>query len=294
MAGGVGRDHTAADRAGAASDRRLAAEDRASASADSGHARLELEQAHHDSLTGAQRRNRGRMSLQHEIERSRRSDEPFALAFIDVDGLKELNDRAGHAAGDALLQTVVVALKAELRSSDRIVRHGGDGFTNTDLETSRRRVEQIRAGLAKGSTKASISVGIATLGERDPRDAHRQSRRRHVVPERTATVRCVNWPFGCTTCRDRAAWRHMIGKQAPRSRRRDIRLGRPGAHDGGDGPCRFLVIAITWASSTAWPPLVRCGSPIDTTASEESQQPASPRRRGCRSVRIARADTSSR
>jgi diguanylate cyclase (GGDEF)-like protein len=171
LAGGVRREQAAADRAGAASDRHLAAEDRASASTDSDHARVELEQAHLDTLTGAQRRKLGRVALQHEIDCSRRSCEPFVLAFIDVDGLKELNDREGHAAGDALLQTVVAALRSGLRSSDPIVRHGGDeflcGFTNTDLATSRRRVEQIRASLANGSTKASISVGIATLGERD-------------------------------------------------------------------------------------------------------------------------------
>jgi diguanylate cyclase (GGDEF)-like protein len=170
-AGDAGRDHAAADRAGAASDRHLAAEDRASASADVGQARLELEQAHLDSLTGAQRRDLGRKTLQREIERSRRSGEPFALAFIDVDGLKELNDRQGHAAGDTLLQAVVGALRTALRSYDPIVRLGGDeflcGFTNTDLETARRRVEEIRAGLADGTPTASVSVGIAMLGERD-------------------------------------------------------------------------------------------------------------------------------
>jgi diguanylate cyclase (GGDEF)-like protein len=170
-ASGVSRNQAANDRAAAASDRQLAAEDRASASADVGQARLELEQAHLDSLTGAQRRDLGRKTLQREIERSRRTNEPFALAFIDVDGLKELNDREGHAAGDTLLQAVVSALRTALRSYDPIVRLGGDeflcGFTNTDLETARRRVEQIRAGLADGSPTASVSVGIAMLGERD-------------------------------------------------------------------------------------------------------------------------------
>jgi diguanylate cyclase (GGDEF)-like protein len=167
----LSREHAAVDRAGAASDRHQAAEDRASAIADSGHARIELERANLDSLTGAQTRDLGRMTLQEEIERSRRSGEPFALAFVDVDGLKELNDREGHAAGDALLREVVVALKKGLRSYDPIVRQGGDeflcGFTDTSLEASQGRVEQIRDALARGSSAASISVGLATLGERD-------------------------------------------------------------------------------------------------------------------------------
>jgi diguanylate cyclase (GGDEF)-like protein len=170
-ASGAMRGWSAADRAGSASDRRKAAVDRAQSSADSDEARIELSQAQVDGLTGAHRRDLGAVALQQEIERSRRSGEPFALAFIDVDGLKELNDREGHAAGDTLLQAVVVALRAELRSYDPIVRVGGDeflcGFTNTKLEASRRRIEEIRAALRRPPMAASISVGLAMLGERD-------------------------------------------------------------------------------------------------------------------------------
>jgi diguanylate cyclase (GGDEF)-like protein len=165
------RGHSAADRAGSANDRHRAAVDRAQAGVDSGEARTELEQAQRDGLTGAHRRDLGRVVLQQEIERSRRSGEPFALAFIDVDGLKELNDREGHAAGDAVLQAVVAELRREMRSYDPIVRVGGDeficGFTNTKLEASRRRVEEIRAALEQEPAAASISVGLAMLGERD-------------------------------------------------------------------------------------------------------------------------------
>ncbi|MEA2638275.1 MAG: hypothetical protein QOE18_1332 [Chloroflexota bacterium] len=162
---------SAADRADSASDRQSAAADRAQASTDTSAVRRQLDRAQRDSLTGAHLRDLGSIVLRNEIERSRRSREPFALAFIDVDGLKELNDREGHAAGDALLQAVVVALRAELRSYDPIVRVGGDeflcGFTNTRLEASRRRVAEIRAALGREPVRASISVGLAMLGERD-------------------------------------------------------------------------------------------------------------------------------
>jgi two-component system cell cycle response regulator len=165
------RDEAAADRASAANDRRLAAEDRASALAYRNQVRVALDLAHSDGLTGAQRRDLGRITLQHEIERSRRAHEPFALAFVDVDGLKELNDRDGHAAGDALLQMVVAALRTGRRSYDPIVRVGGDeflcGFTNTNLSASRRRIEEIRGSLRRSNAAASISVGLAILGERD-------------------------------------------------------------------------------------------------------------------------------
>jgi diguanylate cyclase (GGDEF)-like protein len=166
-----GRERAAEDRADAASDRQRAAADRADASADSAEARVLHGQAQLDGLTGAHRRDLGRLALEHEITRSRRSGQPFVLAFIDVDGLKELNDRQGHAAGDALLRTVVATLRSQLRSYDPVVRIGGDeflcGFTNTPLEASRRRVEQIRAALKQDRVAASISVGLAVLGERD-------------------------------------------------------------------------------------------------------------------------------
>jgi diguanylate cyclase (GGDEF)-like protein len=168
---GLLRHRSAADRAGSATDRQSAAADRAQSGADSGEARIELKHAQLDGLTGAHRRDLGGVVLEHEIERSRRSGEPFVLGFVDVDGLKDLNDREGHAAGDTLLQAVVVALRAELRSYDPLVRVGGDeflcGFTNTRLEAARRRIEEIRDALRRAPAVASISVGLAVLGERD-------------------------------------------------------------------------------------------------------------------------------
>jgi diguanylate cyclase (GGDEF)-like protein len=173
-AGNEGRERAAQDRAGAASDRRHAATDRAGASADSVQARVRHDHAQLDGLTGAHRRDLGRIALEHEIDRCRRSGDPFVLAFIDVDGLKELNDRQGHAAGDELLTTVVAAVRSQLRSYDPVVRIGGDeflcGFTNTQLEASRRRVQEIRVALKQSLVAASISVGLAVLGERDTLD----------------------------------------------------------------------------------------------------------------------------
>jgi diguanylate cyclase (GGDEF)-like protein len=171
LAASMARDEASADREQAANDRRLAAVDRTSAGADRGSARLELREAGSDGLTGVQRRDLGRVALQDEIERSRRSGEPFALAFVDVDGLKQLNDFEGHAAGDELLQAVAAALKTGRRSYDPIVRIGGDeflcGFTNTDLTACGRRVEDIRGSLIRMSDTASISVGVAALADGD-------------------------------------------------------------------------------------------------------------------------------
>jgi diguanylate cyclase (GGDEF)-like protein len=178
QANGVVRGQAAADRAGAASDRRGAAADRAQAGADSGQARVELQHAQLDGLTGVYNRELGWLTIQHEIDRARRSSEPFVLAFVDVDGLKALNDDAGHAAGDALLKAVVGVLRSNLRSYDPVVRVGGDefvcGFTNTELEAARRRVRHVQTGVAatravveRRSVTGSVTVGLASLQPHD-------------------------------------------------------------------------------------------------------------------------------
>ena len=66
--------------------------------------------------------------MSREIERARRTGSKLTIAFVDVDRLKELNDTAGHPAGDRLLHLVVVTLRANMRSYDVIVRYGGDEF----------------------------------------------------------------------------------------------------------------------------------------------------------------------
>lgn len=89
------------------------------------------------------------------------------LAFVDVDGLKELNDTQGHAAGDALLRDVVHSIQQHLRSYDPIVRVGGDEFVcalaDTSLEEARRRFDGISATIEKIHPAAAISVGFASM-----------------------------------------------------------------------------------------------------------------------------------
>jgi diguanylate cyclase (GGDEF)-like protein len=161
------RHNAAADRAGAARDRQGAAIDRGRAAAELKHAQL-------DGLTHVDTRELGLITLEREMDRSRRSGEPFVLGFIDIDGLKELNDREGHAAGDALLQAVVGAFKAKLRSYDPLVRIGGDeflcGFVNTELDVARQRVQAIQNTMASSPQMASLTVGLAALTEKEALD----------------------------------------------------------------------------------------------------------------------------
>ena len=156
----------AADRARAAADRDRAASDRAKAARVRARLEAKLRAAHLDELTGAYRREAGRLALSHEIDRARRSDGRFVLAFVDVDELKLVNDRDGHAAGDRLLQIVVREVRLRLRSFDPIIRFGGDeficGLSGTDIAEAERRFEAI-ADAIREDADAGISVGLAAL-----------------------------------------------------------------------------------------------------------------------------------
>ena len=167
------RAQAAADRVRAAQDRARAASDRAKAARERDRLEAELQSAHLDELTGAYRREMGRLAITHEIDRVRRSGGPFVVAFVDVDGLKTVNDRDGHAAGDRVLQSVVRSMRARLRSFDPIIRYGGDEFVcglgGTDLAEAEHRFDLI--GLAiEADAGVRISVGLAELEPGDTAD----------------------------------------------------------------------------------------------------------------------------
>ncbi|HYI35301.1 MAG TPA: GGDEF domain-containing protein [Thermoleophilaceae bacterium] len=162
------RAASAVDRTVAAADRERAAADRAQAAADRRQARIDLGRAHLDELTGVYTRGLGQEILRHEIDRAHRVGEPFTLAFLDVDGLKALNDREGHAAGDAFLRAAADAIRLNLRSYDPVVRVGGDefvcGFAGTDADAAAARVAEIQGALAESTGRAAtFSAGIAEL-----------------------------------------------------------------------------------------------------------------------------------
>ncbi len=128
-----------------------------------------------DELTGALRRGAGMAALQREIDRSRRlPGKGLVVIFIDVDGLKAVNDEAGHAAGDERLRATVAAMRERLRSYDLVVRYGGDEFicvlTDSSAADAARTAATLRAYVEK-MTGGTISVGIAELAADDTVDA---------------------------------------------------------------------------------------------------------------------------
>ena len=100
-----------------------------------------------------------RRGFDRELKRSlayvKRYGTAAVLVFIDLDGFKTINDRHGHAAGDALLKAVVAGLKSHVRASDMVARLGGDEFAVLmwNLETAQasakaHELESIIAGTA--------------------------------------------------------------------------------------------------------------------------------------------------
>jgi diguanylate cyclase (GGDEF)-like protein/PAS domain S-box-containing protein len=126
--------------------------------------------AGHDPLTGLPNRNLLKDRAMQAIARAQRKDESFALLFLDLDGFKEVNDRMGHASGDALLLDVARRLASCVREEDTIARLGGDEFVV--LLEGPTQDEQIKAvaekilrtlrepyQLGKESTRISVSIG---------------------------------------------------------------------------------------------------------------------------------------
>jgi diguanylate cyclase (GGDEF)-like protein len=172
------REHAAEQDALAADDRRSAALDREQAACERLHALVDRElladalaRAAYDELTGARARAAGLAELDNELDRCRRTSSPLALAYVDVIGLKTLNDTEGHAAGDALLKRVVALIGDQLRSYDLIIRVGGDEFvcamSGTTLPNARRRFDQVAGALAAGPGVGAVRTGIAQLADRE-------------------------------------------------------------------------------------------------------------------------------
>lgn len=114
-----------------------------------------------DSLTGLYNRHFFREVAEKEIARAKRYQRPLTLVFLDVDGLKKINDTYGHQEGDRILKKVGQVILNNCRKSDIPVRWGGDEFLmllpETGVEEAKNLVERILAD-AKG---VRLSYGLA-------------------------------------------------------------------------------------------------------------------------------------
>ena len=114
-----------------------------------------------DPLTGVLNRRGFTEAAGRELARARRYERPFALAFVDVRGLKAVNDTQGHLAGDKLLKEVATLLTDSARADDVVGRIGGDELAlllaEQSAEGAGAMTQRIRANLP--TRRASLGLG---------------------------------------------------------------------------------------------------------------------------------------
>jgi diguanylate cyclase (GGDEF)-like protein len=134
--------------------------------------------AQHDALTGLPNRNMFLDRLNAAVVHSERSDERFAVMFLDLDRFKTINDSLGHAAGNQLLQQVARRIRVCLRESDTLARLGGDEFTilvnGVDEDGCAAVAQKVLDSFGDAfaftgrTVFTSTSIGIATFPENGP------------------------------------------------------------------------------------------------------------------------------
>jgi diguanylate cyclase (GGDEF)-like protein len=122
-----------------------------------------------DPLTGLSNARRLFNNLDVELARVRRYREPLALLLVDLDGLKSINDRHGHHAGDEAIRRLADVIRSQLRETDTGARWGGDEFAvlapNTGERAALALAERIRVLIPATSAEWSLtgSFGVATI-----------------------------------------------------------------------------------------------------------------------------------
>jgi len=131
-----------------------------------------LRRAELDPLTGLANRGRLFEALEHEVTRAERYGRALSLVMFDIDGLKRVNDRFGHQAGDEALVGAGRLVRERSRASDTAGRYGGDELVLVLPETPRAGAlavaEKIRASieaLRAGPAGVTVSAGVATAPE---------------------------------------------------------------------------------------------------------------------------------
>jgi diguanylate cyclase (GGDEF)-like protein len=130
-------------------------------------AELAQQQAAEDALTGLATFRILRERLSNEVARSNRTGDPFAVLFIDLDHLKDVNDRFGHAAGSEVLRVAGAQCAAAIRTTDLAARYGGDEFVvvlvRTRLDGAQRVAEKVRAGVEEAGRRLKYPDGLVTV-----------------------------------------------------------------------------------------------------------------------------------
>jgi diguanylate cyclase (GGDEF)-like protein len=135
-----------------------------------------------DALTELPNRRPFMRAVSRAVRHLERHGTPSAVLFVDVDGLKGINDRYGHVSGDAALLHIARILQREVRASDLVARIGGDEFglilDHLDEAAARakcaalvRAVYDAPVTIGQETLPISLSIGVAVVQEHDSTDA---------------------------------------------------------------------------------------------------------------------------
>lgn len=133
-----------------------------------------------DPTTGLANRRAFSEALAAELAHVSRSGDSLGVAYVDLDGFKQINDNAGHAAGDEALARVAASLRQLIRASDTVARIGGDEFAvllrGASASDAAKLGDRIVRGISRlrvgsSATALGASVGVAIAGAH-PTDAH--------------------------------------------------------------------------------------------------------------------------
>ncbi|MGY0195231.1 GGDEF domain-containing protein [Leptothrix sp. BB-4] len=132
-----------------------------------------------DVLTGLPNRRAMLDTLMQSLDSNRLADQPLAIALVDVDHFKDVNDQHGHATGDAVLIRLGMQMRTQLRSTDTLARWGGEEFLictpGTPKDAARETAERVRAGVAAcpmpHGRRLTVSIGVAVCLPDDDLDS---------------------------------------------------------------------------------------------------------------------------
>ena len=132
-----------------------------------------LEATKRDALTGLYNRAHFESALRRKIEHANRRTDTLAVALVDLDGFKEVNDGQGHATGDLALRQVARLLSSQARDTDVVARYGGDEFAwlmpGTTVEAALAVADRIRRLVKEANAESelplTLSIGIAACPE---------------------------------------------------------------------------------------------------------------------------------
>jgi len=162
--------------------------------------------AHYDSLTGLPNRALFFDRLEFVHRNAERYQRSYAVLYLDLDGFKEINDRYGHNAGDALLQEVAARLKKSVRSSDTVARLGGDELAvvlseSCDLAQTEILARKLATKIAEpirlsaGEVRIGVSIGAAVFpdhGDTGEAVLHRADRAMYLAKDEGGGVRLAS------------------------------------------------------------------------------------------------------